>query len=187
MLNIVSGLFSEGAPPVAPTSYESIATAVGTGSAGTITFSSIPSTYKHLQIRALVKDTYTASDGAQDAWIQFNGDTASNYSYHRIRGNGTAASSSGVGTNTVMGENICLTYGTTTNYGVSVVDILDYANTSKYKTVRSLNGGDLNGSGFIKLASGCWRSTSAITSITFGGYITAFTTGTQFALYGIKG
>ena len=71
----------------------------------------------------------------------------------------------------------------------SIVDIVDYGSASKYKTVRSFDGADMNGSGTeINLTSGLWLSTSAITSITLtttGGY--AFRAGTTFALYGIKG
>lgn len=168
-------------------SYESIASANGTGSAGNIVFSSIPATYTHLQLRCLVSDTYTASNGAQEGWLQFNSDTASNYSYHRLTGNGSTASALGIDTNTVMDDEISIAHGTTGAFGVAIIDIQNYASTTQYKTVRSFNGSDLNGSGYVRLASGNWRSTSAITSITIGGSITAFSTTSRFALYGIKG
>jgi hypothetical protein len=67
-----------------------------------------------------------------------------------------------------------------------ICDVLDYANTNKFKTLRSLTGNDRNGSGSIWLDSGLWRSTSAITSIKFTTG-TAFAQYSQFALYGIKG
>ena len=186
MLNTVLGSLSSGVA-AATGSYESIASATGTGVGGTILFSSIPATYQHLQLRCLVSDTYTASDGAQEGWLQFNSDTASNYSYHRLNGNGSTASASGVASNTVMDNQISIAYGTTGAFGVAIIDIQNYASTTQYKTVRSFNGSDLNGSGYVRLASGNWRSTSAISSITIGGTITAFTTTSQFALYGIKG
>ena len=73
------------------------------------------------------------------------------------------------------------------SYGVNVIDILDYANTNKYKTLRVLTGIDVNGSGgYVQLSSGLWQSSSAITSITLTNS-TNYTTATQFALYGIKG
>ena len=94
MLNIVSGLFSEGAPPVSPTSYESIQTVtVGSGGAADITFSSIPGTYKHLQLRVLARG---AGTGAVAMKLQFNSDTTSGnyYSYHEIYGTGSATAAS---------------------------------------------------------------------------------------------
>ena len=73
-------------------------------------------------------------------------------------------------------------------FGAFVLDLLDYANTSKYKTIRELGGCDNNGDGDIFFNSGLWQSTSAVTSLTFtvgGG--TLFSQYTQYALYGIKG
>jgi hypothetical protein len=66
------------------------------------------------------------------------------------------------------------------------MDILDYANTNKFKTTRTLTGSDLNGSGVVSLDSGSWRSTSAITSITFTARANLINTYSSFALYGIK-
>jgi hypothetical protein len=73
----------------------------------------------------------------------------------------------------------------TTAPTATVTDIIDYANTNKYKTLRSLGGTDRNGTGEIQLASGLWMNTTAISSIqiTTGAN---FTTTTQFALYGVK-
>ena len=101
MLNTILGSFSTGAPPVAPSSYESIATATGTGSSATITFSSIPSTYEHLQIRFTGKGTGSAE---VDTSIRFNSDTGSNYAWHQVYGYGTsAAASNGTSTNKILG------------------------------------------------------------------------------------
>jgi hypothetical protein len=73
-------------------------------------------------------------------------------------------------------------------FGISVNDILDYSNTNKFKTHRCLCGHDQNGSGFIFMFSGNWRSTAAITSITIypGDFTTTFAANSSFALYGIK-
>jgi len=169
-------------------SFESIATTtVAAGGTGTITFSAIPSTYTHLQIRAFGQTNRgsVSYDGAQ---MRINGDTASNYSAHNLTGTGSAASSSS--SLTTYMQLPWVGFGTTTgsNWGGSIIDILDYANTSKFKTIRALGGADGNGSGYVTLTSGNWRSTSAITSITFvpdGG--TTWSQYTQFALYGIKG
>lgn len=169
--------------------FESIATATGTGSSGTITFSSIPGTYQHLQIRSNV--LMTGNYGG-NIMVRFNGDTANNYSYHLLQGDGSSTFATG-------GANQNKMYGTYTNAmvntapTVSIIDIHDYANTSKNKTLRTFSGTDSNGGGFgqaVSMNSGLWRSTSAITSITLFydmGGVGYFSTSSTFALYGIKG
>lgn len=160
---------------------------VGATAVSSVTFSNIPSTYKHLQIRCIAKTDRAETDDV--VTMVFNSDTASNYSWHSLRGNGTATAA-GAGTSTSYIE---INYGATGNSGTSnifaasVTDILDYADTNKYKTTRTLNGMDLNGSGWIYLHSGNWRSTSAITSITLDQrYGSNFLQYSQFALYGIR-
>ncbi len=171
-------------------SYESIASATGTGSSTTITFNSIPATYKHLQIRGIASDVYSGVHGTTVVLVQFNSDTGSNYTRHSLYGNGSTVSAAGNANLTSMGINGGLTYGTATNvYAASIIDILDYADTSKFKTMRYFSGADRNAtdsSYYITLGSGLWRSTSAITSITLTSNNDNFTTATQFALYGIK-
>jgi hypothetical protein len=168
--------------------YESIATTTLASSQSTITFSSIPSTYKHLQIRSIAKTDRADTDDY--VLMKLNGDTAANYSWHILRGNGSVALSAGV----ANASNIRLEYAASGNSGASnifagsVLDILDYSDTNKYKTTRILNGMDLNGSGWIYFSSGNWRSTSAITSITLTpSFGTNFLQYSTFALYGIKG
>ncbi len=172
-------------------SYESIATTtVGSGGSATVTFSSIPATYTHLQIRGISKNTENASNSAYDTII-FNSDSGNNYSVHTLRGSGAAVTSDAYTTRANM-----LYFGTPRSaagvanmFSASIVDILDYANTSKYKTIRVLAGADVNnqtGTTF-GLSSGSWRSTSAVTSITIGTSGFNFAQYTQFALYGIKG
>lgn len=163
-----------------PPSFESIATANGTGSSASVTFSSIPGTFKHLQIRTLANDAL----GSQINMI-FNADTGSNYARHRLYGDGTTVAASGTATTTNM-FNMAFATGTANIYGSSIIDIVDYASTTKYKTARSLMGWDLNGSGNLYLTSGLWMNTAAITSITLTASGT-LTTASTFALYGIKG
>ncbi len=177
MLNTILGSFSSGVA-ASTNSYESIATVtVGSGGAANIEFTSIPSTYTHLQIRGI--GLITSAGGFT---VQFNSDTGSNYSWHQLYGEGSIAQSNSGATQTFM----YMAYGggSATAPNALVTDILDYANTNKYKTLRSLSGNDLNGSGGIQFWSGNWRSTSAITSIK----VTAsFNQYSQLALYGIKG
>jgi hypothetical protein len=173
-------------------SFESIQTVtVGAGGASTVSFTSIPATYTHLQVRLIARSGRSDGDfGAGGLYFQFN----SNYltSLHQLRGNGSAVAaqgwSGGLNNGYIMVW-VPATGATTNTFGVGIVDILDYANTNKNRVVKTLSGNDLNGSGYIAINSGLWNSTSAITSITFGstdgsGNIPQYS---QFALYGIKG
>ena len=165
--------------------FESIATVtVGSGGASTIEFTSIPSTYQHLQIRLLARSTSTSSDG----YIRFDGDTASNYGAHYLYGDGSSALSGANTPTSLPNAAYFATSGSGSNtFGVAVIDILDYANTNKNKTYRSLSGFDNNGSGLIVLYSGLWRSTNAIDSITLlRPPSNSFAQYTHAALYGIK-
>ena len=157
--------------------YDSIATV--TGATGSITFSSIPATYTHLQIRLFA----TGTSGDQDVWGRFNSDTGSNYATHRIYGTGASVAA---GANTTSTK-IDFFARSNTDTSLAVIDILDYANTNKYKTSRSLYGWDANGSGFVMFSSGLWQNTSAINSITIFPQTGSFAANTHCALYGIKG
>ena len=192
MLNNIAALV--GAPTAAVGDYESIATVtVGSGGQASATFTSIPSTYKHLQIRLTAQVT-RATYGREGLGIRVgNGsiDSASNYSWHALDGDGSSATASaGTSTNTIEGSFVGTTTGGT--YGVAVIDFLDYADTNKYKTIRNLGGLDHNGTiagfgGIVSLRSGLWRSTSAINQIEIYGINSdPFTQYSSFALYGIK-
>lgn len=170
-------------------SYESIATTAGSGAS--ITFSSIPSTYKSLQIRSLYKDSSTSSAQEAPLYIYFNGDTTSgNYAYHYLRGDGTSATAVGVASSTWMRVDGAGVVSTTGAYGTSIIDIIDYASTTKNKTMRALAGGNGNTTGtnyMVSLSSGVWLSTSAINSVTVYAGNAGFASGSTIALYGIKG
>ena len=180
MFNPILGILaSSGA--VAGGSYQSIATvSVGSGGASNVEFTSIPSTYKHLQIRYIARGSILTN-----SLMQFNSDTGSNYSWHVLYGTGSSALAAGGGTNTFMyASNIA---SATSNFTGGVIDILDYASTSKYKTMRTLGGYDANGSGEIGLFSGAWLSTNALTSIKlYPNSSGTYSQYSQFALYGIK-
>lgn len=175
----------DGTSVVENNSFESIATALGTGSSGTITFSSIPSTYKHLQVRLFPKDTGAANPGIN---LSFNSDTGNNYARHRIIGNGSAALAAGESSTSsirLLG-NAGLSPATST-YSPFVIIISDYASTDKFKTIRSFSGQDSGNAGGVEYASGLWSSTSAISTVTLTLTSGSYTTGTRVALYGIKG
>lgn len=151
-----------------PTSYESIATF--TGSASSVTFSSIPGTYTHLQLRMMAV-------GSGDPTITVNGSGATKG--HHLAGIGTTVDVASI-------YPLYLDYAiglSATNPSVGVLDFLDYANVNTNKTLRYLYGSDRNGSGEVLIGSKFWNSTAAITSITISSTIND----SSFALYGIKG
>jgi hypothetical protein len=159
----------------------------GTGSSGTITFSSIPSTYKHLQIRLLARSTQTGVSNIS-ALIQCNSDTGSNYARHTLQGDGASALASGTSSTSLMTLfRITAASAAANIMGVGIVDIHDYQSTTKYKTLRSFAGQDENGVGSIRLQSGLWQSTSAISSLSIYLSSDSFTTTTSVALYGMLG
>jgi len=175
------------AAAAASTAFESIATySVGSGGTPYIQFTSIPSTYKHLQIRYTAK----GSSGTVYSRLRFNSDTSSNYFSHELMGNGSSASAnafSGASFNAIVLSGQGFT-STSNTFNAGVVDILDYTSTSKNKTVRYLDGFDANGSGFIGLYSGVWSATpAAITQIDIIISSGNFAQYSHFALYGIPG
>jgi len=192
LLNIISGTLSSGTPPAVPNSYESIATVtVGSGGSSTVSFTSIPSTYKHLQVRGIVATTASGSTDSNYMITSANNDTnTSNYYTHYINGNGSSAASGG---NNAYGGALYSGVAPKTNntnmFGGLVIDILDYSNTSKNKTFRTLTGADLNNTnGILYFSSAVYLNTAAITSLTFSiAYIGDLARYSSFALYGIKG
>ena len=167
--------------------FESIATVtVGSGGAANVEFTSIPATYTHLQVRAIAKNAYSGGTGGIDnVFVQANGDTANNYSAHILFGSGTSAVSDAYNAET-FGFFIIQSGGTGTQpFGAFVLDILDYKDTNKYKTIRGLAGIDGNGYGRTQIGSGSWRNTNAITSLKFFSNYDLVQY-SSFALYGIK-
>ena len=172
------GLFkpSSAATPIVG-AYDALATVtVGAGGQSSITFSGIPQTYTHLQVRG------NAITGAL-GWVtlRFNGDSGSNYAFHEFRGDGSVASanqvSSGVGYQSFLHN---------TTVGSGVINILDYANANKNKTAQALGGYDANGSGYISATSGLWLNNSVINSFTIYSTTSTFSQYSTFSLYGVR-
>jgi hypothetical protein len=169
-------------------SYESIATVtVGSGGSSTIDFTSIPSTYTHLQVRGIGRGT--VAQGEMQIFVRFNSDSSLNYASHLLRGDGSAVATASATSNSRIDGVTRMSAANATSgiFGVTVIDVLDYKNTNKYKTLRALGGVDANGSGQVYYKSGLWMSTNAITSISIGiddgGNFAQYS---HFALYGIK-
>lgn len=114
--------------------------------------------------------------------LQFNSDTAANYAYHAVYGNGSSVASFGSSsaTFTFIGESSSTAETTGIFYG-TIADILDYANTNKNKTVRGLMG-----SAYALLRSGLWNNTAAISTMVLTPSSGNFVAGSRFSLYGVS-
>ena len=192
MLNTITAIYGDGTGTV-PGDYQSIATTtVGGAGAASISFTSIPATYQHLQIRLMGRSTSTTADG-NFINVQFNSDTGANYTFHQLAGDGGSATAAGLSsqTSTIL-QRLSSDAMNASAYGTIVCDILDYASGNKNKTIRALGGFDTNGgtasTGKIFLTSGAWlNSSTAISSISLTPDTGNFKQYTSAALYGIKG
>ena len=166
--------------------YDALSTVtVPAGGVASIAFANIPTGYKHLQIRGIAKNTLSNTYTA-NFYIRFNGDSATNYNAHALYGTGASAV-----VNIPSGANpVFAIWGLSgsSQFAAHIVDILDYSNVTKFKTVKHLMGTDTNGAGYIGLESGAWRSTSAINSITIsiGDGSQTIAQHSQFTLYGVR-
>jgi hypothetical protein len=168
--------------------YEPIATTLLTSTSATITFSNIPQGYKHLQIRGIARNT--DSTAGSYANIRLNGDANSNYATH-IMGvfSPTVKSSYAYTSATSLTEMVYCNGGgsTAAAFGGTVLDIIEYTNTNKYKTLRGFTGWQNNTTGNFLFNSGLWMSTAAINSIVITSAAGVFSINTRFSLYGLKG
>ena len=178
--------FFAGIPPILGR-FESIQTiTVGSGGAASIELTSIPSTYQHLQIRLIGRTNRTQARESMD--FRLNGVTSSSYAYHFIYGDGSSVSA-GAGASQTLIDSFDFAGATATAsiFGAAIIDILDYAVTSKNKTVRVFGGADRNGAGLVALSSGLLTSTDAVTSVTiFPANGNNFVQYSTAALYGIR-
>jgi hypothetical protein len=177
--------------------FDSIATqTVSGGGSGSVEFTSIPQTYSHLQIRGILQ-TNRPSYIVDVVQLRINNDTASNYSYHRIKGGYESTPgvvSTGNSSDTYVNIGDLNSSVNASVFSAVVIDILDYSNTNKFKTVLGVTAFDVNGTtgtgsygGTVSFGLGNWRSTSAITSIKFTPATgTAFNQYSSLALYGVK-
>jgi len=154
---------------------------VNNTSTSTITFSSIPQTYKHLELRM----SYNNLTGLDNMKMILNGSTGPAW-WHLLYGDGSSAagSNSNVSSSQIFG----IQFGRSdTHQYAGVVSIPDYTSTTKNKTVKYYGGVDNSSSGGVWVTSNIFTTTSAITSITLSPTAYNFTPGTIMSLYGIKG
>lgn len=171
---------------VLPGDYESIATiAIGVGGGSSAYFTSIPQTFQHLQVRFMLVSSSANNDFSIGVNANF---VIANSSSHSFRGNGTSTfsnnwTSQGYVSLTNVGPiTSALPSGSVAS---GILDILDYTNTNKNKTIRCIWGSDQNGSGFVSLNSGMINTTSAVTELNlFNGY--NWGQYSHFALYGVR-
>ncbi len=190
IIGIIASSFRSAAGPDG--AYDALSTiTVPSGGLASVTFAGIPNTYKHLQLRHSCI-TNRATYAIEDLTIRFNGDTGANYSYHLLRGNGSTAVAGAAANASFVYLDVASGTSVSNYFGVGITDILDYADTSKFKTTRSLTGIDTNGSvagefGRVELQSANWRNTAAINSMVIAPLNgTQFNQHSQFTLYGIR-
>jgi hypothetical protein len=172
-------------------SYESIATFTGNGSQSSFSFSSIPQTFTHLQIRVYANNTNSSGDW-RGISFKANNDSGSNYWWHTMYRAGASSYGTSASAVTSWGNILGCIINSFNGAGTAVYDIYDYTNTNKFKTLTYMSGLSRNGQaggfayGEVYVGSQLWRSTSAINSLDFTVSTDTFGNGTVIALYGIK-
>jgi len=187
MLNSLIGIIASSGGVTVSNSYESIATVtVGAGGQSSVTIYGATLLQSLLWcLLCLAAISPLALPSLSTELRRHNG----YYIYHFLDGNGSSASA-GAGTSQtrILAGRAGAANSGSNIFGVNVLDVLDYANTNKYKTARILGGIDRNGDGNIRLDSGVWMNTAAVTSLTISPTTANnFVQYSSFALYGIKG
>ena len=176
-------------------SFDALASyTVPSGGVSSVTFSGFPlnGQYSHLQLRLIAKDTRNDSALGNPINMRFNGDTGNSYSYHYLlgAGGGTVTQGNETTVNKMSFYTISTNTANANNYGIITIDIPDYANTNKNKTVKSLGGVSANtgtNAESVFIGSGSWRNTAAINSITLYSDSFNIVQNSQFDLYGLRG
>lgn len=156
--------------------YVKVASQTLGSNSASVTFSNLPQNFTDLVL--VMNDKI--SSGEESPWIQFNGDTGTNYSDTLLYGNGTSALS---GKHTSLATPY---FGNTnaTDFNNQIVNIMNYSNNTTYKTVLTRSSMPAR---LVAATAVLWRSTAAITSIKIGVSGTAnYVTGTTFTIYGIE-
>jgi large repetitive protein len=181
---------SNSVTPVIPGAMELIATGATTGgSTMTVTFSSIPQTFKHLQIRLTGKSYMSGSSASAN--VRFTVGGVTNYSYHEIKGISGTSSAAGAASQTsiLLASSIWPQIDAPTyNVAGIILDVNDYTNTTNNKTIRLHGGSNVSTGTFGSiLQTGTVVSTAAISSISFSQINGGGWQLTKYSLYGIRG
>lgn len=188
------GFFAAGGASAATASFELIQTINLTGNTTSVTFSSIPQTYKHLQFRIVARGATTLSEiGTRRIAVRFSSDPTNSYDSHELFGNGNQVFSQSASSQTYIWGGYSVGDGVASGiYSNTVLDILDYSLTTKNKTTRALSGNHAGTNGQnnnIAIQSGQRRSLGAVSIIEFfveGAPTHGFRSGSRFSLYGIR-
>jgi hypothetical protein len=165
---------------------EAIATTYLEADATSVTFSSIPATYEHLQLRISGKNDYDNTTTASFGAIRLNGDTGSNYSQHRLYGTATSTAGESGASQSEMYSGRFANLNPAANFGGTIWDILDYANTNKNTTCVLVSGCGMSAP-IVGIFSGLWDDTAAVHTILIdqsGG--SNWMRGSEFTLYGLN-
>jgi hypothetical protein len=124
----------------------------------------------------------TTSGSGTGFSIRFNGDTGTNYSNTFLEGSGSSASSYRSSNSVGLLAGAMTSNANSSQFDVNINNIMNYANSSTYKTVISrYNDNEFS---YVGAVVSLWRSTAAITSITLYS-ASSFAVGSTFSLYGI--
>jgi len=189
------GFFATAGAGGAAGSFDLLESQVLGTAAASVTFSNLTtsygSTYQHLQLRMTARSNRSGAD-SDPLILRCNSDSASNYARQAVGGynfGGTTAIYSNVATSQTsvfLAENIPVASSTTNAFGGLITDILDPFETTKNKTVRTLNGMNAAWSS-VELRAGLWLSNTSVTSITIQPLVgSQLIVGCRFSLYGWK-
>jgi hypothetical protein len=177
---------------MAKTATYSLISSQTLGSSGAVTFSSIPQTFTDLVLVCSVQSASGPSSNSVRCNLQFNSDTATNYSTTRVISNNVnTVGSSRDSTRSQIDEATHISSFGTGEFCTFIFNIMDYANTTTYKSLLQRSGNTTNIEyKEVGAAASLWRSTAAISTIYIrggGGNATVgFAAGSTFKLYGIE-
>ena len=166
--------------------YVRLETTLISTNTASVTFSNLNNyaTYKHLQIRAVLRGDF--ADVAGSAFVTLNSDTGNNYARHLLNGNGSSVSSSGqISTASMYNFNLLGANAGTNSFSPTILDILDFSSANKNTTLRSITG-FVDSQFGVSIRSGFWNNTAAVTSINIAPAGGNFVAGSRISLYGIR-
>jgi hypothetical protein len=167
--------------------YELIESVFVSSSIASVSFNNLnqyATEYSHLQVRLVARTN--RNDAGDSIGFRFNGDSASNYAWHLLYGNGSSALAfAATSTDRISAFRATGGNDVADSFGAIVLDILDSYNTFKNKTIRSF-GGSSSTYREVVLGSGHWRSLDPISSIQMIGNNGNIQPGSRFSLYGIR-
>jgi hypothetical protein len=167
------------------TTYQIITSTVLTTTTASVTFSSIPQTYKDLMVY-IVAATDLA-DTNVNLFVRMNGDSSSNYGSQQMSYYGTGVNYN-INSNRSQFDNGPWGSGTTMTANMFASNYMYFANyTNSLNKQVSVYGGLASSSvrAYAVDEAVSYRGTSPITSITIPPYSGNFVAGSSFYLYGI--